>query len=345
MKIGNYVIGERKPVFLIAEAGVNYNNNLSLAFKMIDIAKKSGVNAIKFQTWKTEKMQLENSKKPNYQKKNKNKSYYELLKSLEPSQEEQKKIFGYCKKKNILFLSTPYDEESVNFLDKLGVVAFKIASSDLSNHILLECVSTKKKPIILSTGLSSMEEVDKTIKFLLKQKMKNKVALLQTTSNYPTEYDQVNLRVISTLKKKYSIPVGLSDHTKNEIASLGAVSLGACILEKHFTISRRLRGPDQSSSLVPKELKKWVEKIRILEKELGTDVKFATSSEKGNFSMRKVIVIKPMSKNEIITRKNIVAMRADGNGVLPTIQNLEKIINKKIKKKVTKMRKFSWSLI
>ena len=345
MKIENYVIRKKNPVFLIAEAGVNYNNKLSLAFKMIDIAKKSGVNAIKFQIWKTEKMQLEDSKKPSYQKKIKNKSYYELLKSLEPSQKEQKKIFEYCKKKKILFLSTPYDEESVNFLDDLGVCAFKISSSDLSNHILLEHVATKKKPIILSTGLSTISEVDKTIEFLRKKKMKNKTILLQTTSDYPTKYDHVNLQVISTFKKRYSIPVGFSDHTNNEIASLGAVTLGASLLEKHFTISRNLKGPDQSSSLEPNELNEWVKKIRILEKELGTNMKIITASEKKNLSMRKIIAIKPISKNKKISKKDLVAMRIDGKGILPTDQNLKRIVDKKIKKNVKKIRKFSWNLI
>ena len=213
MKIGNKEIGNKEPVFLIAEAGVNYNNKLSLALKMVDIAKKAGADAIKFQTWKTEKMQLKNSTKPNYQKNIKNKTYFELLKSLEPSKKDQARIFDYCKKKKIVFLSTPYDEESVDFLVDIGVDAFKISSSDLSNHLLLRYISKKKKPIILSTGLSSIKEIDITMDMLTKKHMKNKTVILQATSSYPTNYDEVNLRVISRYKEKYNILVGLSDHT------------------------------------------------------------------------------------------------------------------------------------
>lgn len=345
MKIDNIEIGFGKPIFLIAEAGVNYNNKLNLAFKMIDHAKKIGINAIKFQTWKTDKIQFKNSKKPLYQKNIKKRNYFELLKSLEPSQKDQEKIFDYCKKKKILFLSTPYDDESVKFLDGLGVHAFKISSSDLSNHLLLKQVVKTKKPIILSTGLSTLAEIDETVKFLLKNKIKNKLALLQTTSSYPTDYSNVNLRVISTYRSRYNFPIGLSDHTKDEIASLGAIGLGACILEKHFTLNKKYFGPDQSSSLNPTELKNWVTKIRILEKELGTNKKIITNVEKNNLSMKKVLVIFPQKKNSKITENHIKAMRTNGIGINPTSKNLEKIIGKKLKKEITKPINFSWNFI
>ena len=345
MKIGNRKIGKNEPTFIIAEAGINYNNNLKLAYKMIDIASKAGVDAIKFQTWITDKMQLKNSKKPNYQKNIKTKTYYELIKSLEPSFKQQRKIFNYCKKLKIQFLSTPYDEESVDFLDEMGISAFKISASDLTNHILLKYIASKNKTLILSSGLATSNEVDETINFLKKLYMRNKIILLQTTSSYPTNYSEVNLRVISSYKKRYNILVGLSDHTKNEIASLGAVSLGACVLEKHFTLDKSLPGPDQSSSLEPLELKKWVESVRILEKELGMPKKMVTKSEKQNISMKKMIMIKPGLKGSVIRKENILAMRTDGKGILPLDKNLKKIIGKKLKKDIYENTNFSWDLI
>lgn len=345
MKIGSSKIGIGEKVFLIAEAGVNYNNKLDLAYKMIDIAKKNGVDAIKFQTWKTEKMQMPNSKKPNYQKQIKNKNYYELIKSLEPSFNEQKKIFRYCKKLKIQFLSTPYDEESVDFLDELGVTAFKISASDLTNHILLKHIASKNKPIILSTGIATLKEVDETINFLKKIHMKNKMILLQTTSSYPTHFSEVNLKVITNYIKRYNLPVGLSDHTINEIASLGAVALGACVLEKHFTLDKSLPGPDQSSSLEPLELEKWVKNVKILEKELGTSKKMITESEKKNSSMKKMLVIKSGVKGDKIQKEDIFAMRTIGKGVLPLDKNIRKIIGKKLKKDIHKTTNFSWNMI
>ena len=345
MNIGIKQVGNKNPAFIIAEAGVNHNNNLSLAFKMVDIAKKSGADAIKFQSWKTEKLLVKNAEKPKYQKSIKDKNYFELLKSLEPDQKDQKKIFDYCKKRNILFLSTPYDEESVDFLNDIGVLAFKISSSDLSNHILLEHICKKKKPIILSTGLSTMKEIDSTIKFLAKKHMKNKTILLQATSSYPTEDNEVNLKVISTYKKRYQMLVGLSDHTKNEIASLGAVAIGACIIEKHFTTDRKQYGPDQSSSLTPIELEIWIDKIKKLEKILGTSQKNITKSEKMNLSMRKVLMIKSKNKGELIKKQDIIARRVNGKGILPTNENLNKILNKKLKKNIKEIRKMSWEFI
>ncbi len=249
MKIGTRKIGKNNPIFIIAEAGVNYNNDLRLAYKMIDTASSVGADAIKFQTWQTDKIQLENSKKPNYQKNIATKTYYQIIKELEPSFTDQKKLFERCKKMGIIFLSTPYDEDSVDFLDKLGVVGFKISSSDLTNHLLLKHILKKKKPIILSTGLSTLKNVQKTIKLFEHEKMLKKLILMQTTSNYPTPHKDVNLQVISEYSKKFQIPIGFSDHTVDDIAGLGAVALGACVLEKHFTLNKKFHGPDQTSSL------------------------------------------------------------------------------------------------
>lgn len=344
MKIGEKEIGKNKPVFVIAEAGINYNNKLDLALKMVDIAKKYGADAIKFQTFVAEEIQLKTASKPHYQFKIK-KNYYDIIKDLEPSFEDQKKIFNYCKKKKIMFLSTPYDIQSVNFLDSLGVDAFKIASSDLSNHILLEHISKKHKPILLSTGMSTFQDVKSTVDFLKKNKMKNKLVLFHTTSDYPTINDDVNLRVIQEFISKFKIPVGFSDHTRDYTASLGAIAFGASVVEKHFTLDRDLDGPDQTSSLEPDELKEWIEKIRILEKSMGSSKKVITNSEKRNLTMRKVLVIKPAKKGTIITTKLLDSMRGTKNGVLPTVKNIKKIENKKLLRDITQKTQFSWKFV
>lgn len=343
IKIDNQTIGKNHPVFIIAEAGVNYNNDLKLAYKMIDSAKSVGANAIKFQTFVTELIQLPSTKKPNYQKSIK-KNYFQILKDLEPNFDDQKKIANYCKKKNIIFLSTPYDKVSVDFLDSLNIPAYKIASSDFSNHLLLEYILKKRKPILLSTGLSTDKQINETINFLKTFKILKKLILLHTNSDYPTKPHDVNLNIIPNLRKSFNLIVGFSDHTTDEISSLGAVALGASVIEKHFTLDRNLPGPDQSSSLEPNELKLFIKKIRILEKSLGNSKKIITNSERNNLSMKKILVIKSAKKGSIITLSMLTALRGNGK-ILPTHNNIKKIIGKKLVKSILKPSPFNWSMI
>jgi N,N'-diacetyllegionaminate synthase len=344
IKIGSKKIGKKFPVFIIAEAGVNYNNNLKYAFKMIDVAKKAGADAVKFQTFVTKSIQLPSAKKPNYQKSIKSKNYYEILKNLEPNFKDQEKIANYCKKKKILFLSTPYDKPSIDFLESLNISAYKIASSDFSNHILLKQLSKTKKPIILSTGLSTFNDVKETMNFLKTLKVTKNLILLHTTSDYPTKSSDVNLKVISKLSESFNILTGFSDHTVDDIASLGAVALGACVIEKHFTLNRNLPGPDQSSSIEPNELISFIKKIRILEKSLGSETKIITNSERKNISMKKILVIKSATKGSLITDSMLLSLRANGS-VFPTNNNLEKIIGKKLLKAIHSTKPFTWSMI
>ena len=344
MKIGSKKIGPSDPVFIIAEAGVNHNNKLSLAFKMIDLAAKAGADAIKFQSFITDNMQLKESKKPRYQKKLPW-SYYDQLKKSESSFDFQTQLINYCKKKNILFLSTPYDEESVDFLTKMKVPAFKISASDTTNHLFLKYVAKQKKPIILSTGLSTFDDVDKSVALLKKLKMKNNLIILQTTSDYPTPAQDVNLRVIPEYMKRYCIPVGLSDHTPDFVASLGAVAMGACVLEKHFTLNKKLSGPDQSSSLNPQEFRNWISKVRTMEIIIGDKNKVITNSEKENLTMRKILVIEPAKKDTKITYKLLKAKRGNTKGILPMEENIKKIIGKKLKKNIFSETQFNWNMI
>jgi len=343
-KVGQRLIGNNKPVFVIAEAGVNYNNDLDMALQMVDTAKKAGADAIKFQTFHADKIQLRDSIKPNYQNKI-NGSYYEIIKSLEPNPNDQKKIFKYCKKKKILFLSTPYDLDSVDFLLRLGVKAFKISASDFTNHILIEYIVKKGYPLFISTGLSSWKEIDSTIQLLRKHNMLHKTVLMQTTSDYPAKYDEINLRVLTEFSKKYNVLIGFSDHTPDDIASIGAIALGSCIVEKHFTLNKNLEGPDQSSSLNPLELTQWIKKIRIMEKLLGTNKKYITKSENKNISMRKILVIKRAKKGTKITKDHLLSLRGNKDGILPLSENLQKILGRQLKKDIVKQTQFSWKLI
>lgn len=345
IRIGSREIGVNKPVFLIAEAGINHNNELKKAYRMVDEAIKAGVDAIKFQTFVADEIQLRNSVKPAYQNRIKRKSYYEIIKELEPILEDQIKIKNYCKKQKIIFLSTPYDKKSVDFLDKVGVTAFKIAASDLTNHILLAHILKKGKPIILSTGLSSIKEVDLAVRLIKKFNMKNKLILVQTTSDYPTNNNEVNLRVIRTYSKRYGVNVGFSDHTKDHTASIGAVALGASVVEKHFTLNRNLPGPDQSSSLEPSELRDWVRRIRLIEQSMGSFEKFISHSERRNLSMRKILVIHAAKKNAKVTIDLIDAMRGTKDGILPVEDNIKFIIGKRLTKDITTTRQFSWNMI
>jgi len=344
LRINKKIFDLSKNIFVIAEAGVNHNNNLSIAYKMIHKAKEAGADAIKFQTFITENIQLKNTIKPNYQKNIKS-NYFDLIKSLEPSFSDQKKLSNYCRKKGIIFLSTPYDIESVDFLSSINVPLFKIASTDLTNSFLLKHVCKKNKPIFLSTGLSTFNEIDESMKLINQFHMKNKVVLFHTTSSYPTLNKEVNLNVIPEFIKRYNVDVGYSDHTQNEVASLGAIALGARVLEKHFTLDRTMSGPDQSSSLEPSELKEWIKKIRLMEKSLGTNLKKITKSEAKNLTMRKVIVIKPISKGKRINLDHLSAMRGKKSGILPLESNIKKILGRKLITDILTIKEFSWNMI
>lgn len=344
LKINKNFFDLSKNVFVIAEAGVNHNNNLSIAYKMIDKAKEAGADAVKFQTFITEDIQLKKSVKPNYQK-DIDSDYFEIIKSLEPSFADQKKLSHYCSKKGIVFLSTPYDEKSADFLSSINIPLFKIASTDLTNSFLLKHVCKKNKPIFLSTGLATFKEIDESIKLLTRFHMKNNLVLFHTTSSYPTLNEEVNLNIITEYKKRYKVIVGFSDHTQNEVASLGAVALGARVLEKHFTLDRTMSGPDQSSSLELHELKDWIKKIRLMEKSLGTNLKKITKSEAKNLTMRKVIIIKPASKGTKIDLGLLTAMRGKKSGILPLESNIKKILGKKLSKNISTIQEFSWNMI
>lgn len=254
-KLEKLGIGRNKPTFIIAEAGINHNGDLKTALKMVEEAKKSGASAIKFQTYITEKrVKTDNS-------------VYGILKQCELSHKEQEEIKKRADKVGIMFFSTPFDEESVDFLEDLEVALIKIASFDIVNHRLLDKVATTGIPIIISRGIANKKEIDAALDIF--HRHKSDYALLHCVSAYPTPKEAVNLSAISTLLKHYESPVGFSDHTLDLEASLYAVAHGARILEKHFTLDKNMEGPDQKMSVEPKELRELSERVRVLEKMLG----------------------------------------------------------------------------
>tara|TARA_B100000965_G_scaffold402937_1_gene429985 strand:- start:881 stop:1948 length:1068 start_codon:yes stop_codon:yes gene_type:complete len=321
LKIGNRSIGPNSPVFFIAEAGVNHNGSLSLAFKLVDVAKKSGADAVKFQTFKTDNLILPNAPKSKYHIEttgsSKKQTWYNLLKTQEMSYEMHYKIINYCKKKEIIFLSTPYDEESVDMLEKFKVKAYKIASTDNSNIPLLSYIAKKGKPMLISTAMSNMDEVRDAVN-CVKKYIPNKFVLMQCTGNYPAKNQDSNLKVMLTYKKIFNCLYGYSDHTEGYVNPIAATALGASVYEKHFTLGKSLKGPDHRMSLTPSELKKTIEKIRETTLILGTSKKEVLKSETHNrLRLKKSLVSKNFIKKGKKLNKNMFAIKRPGTGLLP----------------------------
>ena len=256
IKISNKLIGEDEPCFIIAEAGVNHNGDINLAKKLIDIASNAGADAVKFQTFKAEKLVLQDTDKAEYQMKStgSEESQYHMLKKLELTESDFEELKTYAEKKNIIFLSTPFDNESVDFLDNIGVPLFKIASGEITNLPLLQHIAKKNKPVILSTGMATLGEIEEALYTLLNEGLRD-IIILHCITSYPAKAEEANLNVIKTLRSCFKLPVGLSDHTLGINISLAARVLGACVIEKHFTLDNKLPGPDHGASLDPEELR------------------------------------------------------------------------------------------
>lgn len=362
IEIGNKLIGENQPCFIIVEAGVNHalesddlkrsgaKSTLEVAFRMVDAAAEAKADAIKFQSFSTGRVIFRTARKPGYQVSNVGSdeeiSYFNLIKGLETSKEDQTKIANYCKKKGIIFFSTPYDNESADFLDEeINVPLFKLASIELNNHLFLRYVAKKGKPLILSTGLSSIDDVRTAVKIAREEGFANRLVLLQCTSDYPTKPEEINLNVIKAYMKEFpDILIGFSDHRRSFTASIGAVALGAVAVEKHFTLDKTFKGPDHSSSLDKKGLCEWISRIRELEASMGSYEKKVTEGEKRNETMRKYIVITPQKSGTIIEESMLKPMRT-GEGILPVDKNLKKIVGKTLKIDVDELMPLSWEMI
>lgn len=342
IKIKNKSIGPKEPCFVIAEAGVNHNGRLDLALKLVDAAKKAGADAVKFQTFTAEAVATKYVPMVGYQKENvaQSQNQLTLLKKLELPFEDFIKIKKYCDKKKIIFLSTPHTPDAVDFLDGL-VPVYKIGSSDLNNIPFLKKVAKKKKLIILSTSMSTMLEVKESVKAIKKQ-ANNKIVILHCTNMYPCPFSQVNLRAMLTIKKELNLPVGYSDHTLGITVPIMATALGACVIEKHFTLSRKMSGPDHAASLEPLELKQMVKAIREAELALGTGVKKPTKTEKEYQKVdRKSIITKSTIKNGVKITEDMLCIKRPGSGIEPKFLN--KVIGKKVKRNLKKDYLVKWS--
>jgi N,N'-diacetyllegionaminate synthase len=328
IRIGNKTIGDGSPVFIIAEAGVNHQGDIQVAKQLVDIACEAGADAIKFQTFSAKHLVTRTAEKAEYQKETTGakESQFEMLKRLELNFEQHVLLQSYAEEKGILFLSTPFDVQSVNWLEELNIPIYKISSGDLTNTVLLRRVAATKKPVILSTGMATIEEIQEALELL----EENDVCLLHCTTSYPTPFEDVNLRAMQTLRDTFQKVTGYSDHTLGIEVPLAAVALGAQIIEKHFTFDKMAEGPDHRASLSPEELKWMVQGIRRIEKALGTPRKELAPSEIKNrdLARKSIVTSQPIKKGTILT-EDLLTVKRPGNGLPPKM--FDQLLGKRAK--------------
>jgi len=308
-------------VFIIAEAGVNHNGSIKIAKDLINVAVESGADAVKFQTFKAEKLVSKTAEKADYQKKTTeaSESQFDMLKKLELDVEAHQELLVYCQEKNIMFLSTPFDHDSINMLNDLGLETFKIPSGEITNLPYLRHVGSLNKKVVLSTGMSNLKEISDALAILTNAGTLNEnITVLHANTMYPTPMEDVNLNAMQTIHKEFGVAVGYSDHTIGIEVDIAAVAMGASIIEKHFTLNKAMEGPDHKASLEPEELKAMVSAIRNIEKALGSNEKILSPSEEVNLNIaRKSIVAScPIRKGELLSEKNISTKRP-GTGISP----------------------------
>ena len=327
-------------VLIIAEAGVNHNGSVEIAKRMIDKAVEAGADVIKFQTFKSEKLVSKSAKQAEYQKKNiansENDSQLDMLKKLELSEYDHNELMDYCAKKQIRFFSTAFDMESIDYLHSLHVGLWKIPSGEITNYPYLKKIAQFGEPVILSTGMCEMEDVEAALKVLTDNGLsKNKISMLHCNTEYPTPFKDVNLLAMNELKDRFGVRVGYSDHTKGIEVPIAAVALGAEIIEKHFTLDRNMEGPDHKASLEPDELKAMVSAIRNIELALGDGHKTVSESERKNIvvARKSIVAAKNITAGEVFNENNLTVKRP-GNGISP--MDWENVIGKTAKKDFVK---------
>lgn len=323
LEIAGRRIGAGYPCFVIAEAGVNHNGRLDLARRLVNKAKQAGADAVKFQTFKAEQLVTHSAPKAEYQRRytGSAESQFEMLRRLELSPKAHQTVLDLCSRCGILFLSSPFDEQSADFLDSLGVAAYKIPSGEITNLPFLIHVARLGKPMIISTGMSTLGEVETAVNAVWKAGNRDLI-LLHCVSNYPANPADINLRAMQTLETAFGIPVGYSDHTPGVEVSLAAVALGACVIEKHFTLDRALPGPDHQSSLEPDELASLIQGIRLVESALGHGRKEPAASEANTAAAaRKSLVAACDIPAGIPLTKEKIAIRRPGTGLPPALSS------------------------
>ncbi len=306
---------------IIAEAGVNHNGSLETAKKMVDAAVAAGVDFIKFQTFKADKLVSKQAEQADYQKINigKEESQYSMLEKLQLSEEAHRELMLYCQGKGIHFFSTAFDLDSVEFLASLNLGLWKIPSGEITNYPYLKKIAQTGEPVILSTGMCTMEDIENAIAVLtVNGKNKEDITVLHCNTEYPTPMQDVNLMAMQTISNKLGVKVGYSDHTLGIEVPIAAVALGATIIEKHFTLDRNMEGPDHKASLEPDELKVMVLAIRNIEQALGTADKIVSDSERKNMTVarKSIVAAIPINKGELFTEQNLTVKRP-GNGISP----------------------------
>ena len=311
-------------VIIIAEAGVNHNGSLETAKQLIEVAYESGADIVKFQTFKADKLVSKDAIKADYQKRNltsNNDSQYEMLKKLELSENQHYELIDYCNKKGVRFFSTAFDFDSIDFLSVLNLGLWKIPSGEITNYPYLRRIAQNKEPVILSTGMCEIIDIENAINVLLKFGLtKEQISLLHCNTEYPTPMEDVNLRAMKSLADKFGLKVGYSDHTQGIEVSIAAVALGACIIEKHFTLDKQMEGPDHKASLEPVELYAMTKAIRNIEKALGSEIKTITVSEKKNISIarKSIVAATNIAQGELFSENNLTVKRP-GNGISPML--------------------------
>lgn len=303
-------------VYIIAEAGVNHNGSFETACKLVDAAKAAGVDCIKFQTFKSENLVSHNAQKADYQKNTTSEgSQIDMLKKLELSYNEFLGLKEYCDKAGICFLSTPFDFESIDFLNRIDMPFWKIPSGEITNYPYLAALAKTGKPVVMSTGMCTIDDIDAAVKVLLENGTKN-IRLLHCNTEYPTPFEDVNLNAMQTLKNRFGYEVGYSDHTKGIEVPIAAVAMGATIIEKHFTLDRNMEGPDHKASLESQELCAMVSAIRNVEKALGNGIKEPSESEKKNIviARKSIIAARDIKQGELFTEENLTVKRP-GSGI------------------------------
>lgn len=309
----------KNKTFIIAEAGVNHNGSFELAKQLVDKAVWAGVDCIKFQTFNSKNLVSKNAQKAEYQKKttDSSESQLDMLKKLELSKEEFIELRDYCNQKGIMFLSTPFDLESIDFLASIGVKTWKVPSGEITNYPFLRAIGKRKEAVIMSTGMCTLDEVRDAIE-VLKTFGTSDITLLHCTTEYPAPYDSVNLKAMLTLQKEFGYKIGYSDHTNGIEIPVAAVAMGASVIEKHFTLDKNMEGPDHKASLEPDELKQMVQSIRNVELALGDGIKKPSEAEKKNIAIarKSIVAACEIKKGEIFTEENLTAKRP-GNGISP----------------------------
>lgn len=310
---------KKDKVFIIAEAGDNHNGNYDFALQLVDKAVEAGADCVKFQTFITEKVISKNAEKAEYQKNNTgtSESQFEMVKKLELSFEQFRMIKKYCESKGIMFWSTPFDLDSVDFLQELDIPFWKIPSGEITNLPYLIKIAKTGKDIILSTGMCTLEEIRETIQ-ILQDNGAGEITVLHCNTEYPTPFEDVNLNAMNTIAKEFNVTVGYSDHTSGIEVPIAAVAMGAKVIEKHFTLDKNMEGPDHKASLDPQELKDMVRSIRNIELALGDGIKQPSNSERKNIDIarKSIVASKDIKKGEVFSEENIYTKRP-GNGISP----------------------------